>query len=333
MKEFNLERFNKRMIELGMEPLKLDVLKYEEPVNDGKHLLDKNGNPIGTKGDMYAKIMMDDILQNGCLDENPRPHWEDGTKAHSLSLNNGRTITKVFTYDISKGESPIITLRPIATKSAYRELLWIYKDASNNLDKLAEYGVTWWDSWDIGDRTIGCVYGETVRIHDLLRKLIEGIRKDPDGRRHIMCLWQEDDFEKPHGLKPCAYLTTFNVRHEWDGKTYLDMSLKQRSSDFIAAGAINQIQYLILQTLVARTLGYEVGQFTWQYDNIQIYDRHIEIAIDMMNREPINCEPRIVVTEGKKDIFDMGPDDVTLEGYDLKSIKEKNPQYKIPIAA
>jgi len=329
--EFNLERLNKRKIELGEKPLELKTTTFIYPENDGNYLIDVNGNRIGTKGDYYTKIMLFDILENGCLDNNPRPHYEDGEPAHTLSLNNGRTITKLFTYDIAKGESPFITLRPIAVKSAVKELLWIYQDASNNLDRLAEYGVTWWDEWDIGNRTIGPVYGETVNRYNLVERLLAELKKNPDGRRHIMCLWQEKEFTEPHGLKPCAYLTTFNIRHEWDGKDYLDMSLKQRSSDFCTAGCINQVQYLVLQCMVARDLGIEVGQFTWHYDNIQIYDRHIDQAIEMLNREPINCEPYIWINEEKNNFYDIKEEDIEVRGVPRQRIKEQNPQLKFPI--
>ena len=329
--EFNLGRLNEAKKALGEKELVLPTTEYKAPKNDGETLLDDNGKNVGTKGDMYTKLILNDILQKGTLDHNPRPHYDDGEPAHTLSLNHGRTTTGVCTYDISKGESPFITLRPIAVKSAIGELLWIYKDASNNLDKLAEYGITWWDEWDIGNRTIGSVYGETVRRYELMKRLLEGIKKDPDGRRHIMNLWQEKEFTEKHGLKPCAYLTTFNVRHEWDGKDYLDMSLKQRSSDFCTAGCINQMQYLVLQTLVARELGYEVGQFTWQFDNIQIYDRHVEQAIEMLNRDPIDCNRKIEVNENKTNFYDMEHEDIKVTGVPRELIKTKNPQMKFPL--
>ena len=76
----------------------------------------------GTKGDMYTKQILARILEEGCLDKNPRPHYADGTAAHTLSVNHG-----ICTYDLSKNESPLITLRPIAIKSAIGELLWIYQ--------------------------------------------------------------------------------------------------------------------------------------------------------------------------------------------------------------
>ncbi len=280
-----------------------------------------------TKGDQYTKEIFQRILDEGCLDENPRPHYSDGTPAHTLSVNHG-----MCTYDLTKNESPLITLRPIAIKKSIGEILWIYQDESNDLDVLKDkYGVTWWDDWDIGDRTIGSVYGETVRRHELVKNLIEGIKKDPDGRRHIMCLWQEDDFKEKHGLKPCAFLTQWNVRHGKDGVDYLDMCLTQRSSDFATAGCINQIQYLVLQHMIARHLGLTPGRFTWFYNNIQIYDRHIEQVKEMLEREPVDCNPTIELNPEKTNFYDFTPDDVTVKDYPRELIKTKNPQLKFDL--
>ena len=281
----------------------------------------------GTKGDQYTKEIIERILNEGCLDQNPRPKYSDGVPAHTLSVNHG-----MCTYDLTKGESPLITLRPIAVKSAIGELLWIYQDESNNLDVLKDkYGVTWWDEWDIGNRTIGACYGETVRRHTLVKDLLEGLKNDPDGRRHIINMWQVDDFKEKQGLKPCAYQTVWNVRHGRDGVDYLDMSLFQRSSDFLTAGCINQVQYLVFLYLVARHTGYTPGRFTWFYNNIQIYDRHIEQAHEMLTREPIDCNPTIWLNPEKENFYDFTQDDIKIEGYPRKLVKEKNPQMKFDL--
>lgn len=280
-----------------------------------------------TKGDKYTKEIIERILNEGCLDKNPRPKYSDGTPAHTLSVNHG-----MCTYDITKDESPLITLRPIATKSSIGELLWIYQDASNNLDLLRDkYGVTWWDEWDIGNRTIGSCYGETVRREDMVKKLIKGLKEDPDGRRHIICLWQEKDFKENHGLKPCAFMTEWNVRHGRDGIDYLDMSLTQRSSDFLTAGCINQVQYLVFQHMIARHLDLKPGRFTWFYNNIQIYDRHVDQARELLSREPISCTPKIELNPSIKDFYDFTPDDVKIIDYPKELIKKKNPQMKFDL--
>ena len=280
-----------------------------------------------TKGDIYTKEIIRRILDEGTLDKNPRPHYADGTPAHTISVNHG-----MCTYDLSKGESPIITLRPIATKSAIGEILWIYKDESNNLDVLKEkYGVSWWDEWDIGNRTIGSCYGETVRRHNLMKDLLEGIKKDPDGRRHIINMWQVEDFKEEHGLKPCAFQTVWNVRHGKDGVDYLDMCLFQRSSDFLTAGCINQVQYAALLCMVAKHLKYTPGIFTWFYDNIQIYDRHIDQAKEILQREPIDCNPKFEINDSISSFYDFSPADIKIVGYPLDEIKSKNPQMRFEL--
>ena len=280
-----------------------------------------------TKGDKYTKQIFRKILKEGCLDKNPRTHYADGTTAHTISINHG-----MCTYALTKGESPLITLRPIAVKSSIGELLWIYQDESNDLNLLRDkYDVTWWDEWDIGNRTIGAVYGETVRRHNLVKNLIKGLEENPDGRRHIISLWQEDDFKDKHGLKPCAFMTEWNVRHGKDGVDYLDMCLTQRSSDFATAGCINQVQYLVFLHLIARHLGLTPGRFTWFYNNIQIYDRHIKQVKELLKRTPVECEPKIWLNPEKTNFYDFTVDDIKIIDYPRAEIKEKNPQMKFDI--
>ena len=153
-----------------------------------------------TKGDVYTKEILTRILEEGCLDKNPRPKYADGTPAHTLSVNHG-----MCTYDLTKGESPLITLRPIAVKSSIGELLWIYQDESNDLNVLRDkYGVTWWDEWDIGNRTIGSVYGETVRRHELVKRLLKGLKEDPDGIDSNGCNFYKIEELQKENLSPFA---------------------------------------------------------------------------------------------------------------------------------
>ena len=266
------------------------------------------------------------ILCDGVLDKNPRPHYEDGTPAHTISVNH-----EMATFDLEKNEFPIISLRPIPFKSAIGELLWIYQDQSNSLDLLKDkYGISWWDNWDIGDRTIGACYGETVRRHDLMNRLLEGLEKDPDSRRHIISLWQENDFKDPHGLKPCAFMTNWNVRHEEDGDR-LDMCLYQRSADFAVGVMSNWVQYATFLVLVASCLDLIPGKFTWFCDNVQIYDRHVDQCMEMLRRESIYHKPFIHINNFDYDFYNIKRDDIILADYPLEKIKEKNPQIKFPI--
>lgn len=249
-----------------------------------------------------------------------RPHWADGKPAHTRFITD---VTNV--YNIDKNEFPIITLRPIAVKNAIKEVLWIYQDQSNDLNLLKDkYNVKWWDEWDIGDRTIGQCYGATVKKYDLMNKLLDGLKNDPVGRRHIMSLWQEDDFTEKHGLKPCAFLTVWTVRGE-----YLDLFLLQRSNDVMMANSINAIQYTALLMMVARHIRLTPGKFTHHINNFHVYDRHIPAMEEMMKRYKDNLNnpsknPILVLSPSKYNFYDFSIDDFKLINYEPME-KLKNP--------
>lgn len=233
-----------------------------------------------TRADLLLKCDIQNIINNGTKDENPRPYYADGTPAHTYFVNH-----VVRKYRLDKGEFPICTLRPIAWKSAIKEVLWIYQDQSNSLDVLEKkYGILWWREWESKDipRTIGVRYGETVRRHNLINNLLNDIKENPYGRRHIMSLWQEEDFKASDGLFPCAYETIWSIRGE-----YLDMVLMQRSGDMLTAsgaGGVNEVQYAALLMMIAKSTGYKPGVFTHFIANEHIYDRHIEPAKELLKR-------------------------------------------------
>ena len=232
-----------------------------------------------TSADLRLTQDIRNIMNNGTTDENPRPHYSDGTPAHTKFVNH-----VIRSYNLEK-DFPICTLRPIAWKTAIKEILWIYQDGSNSLDVLHnKYNIHYWDDWEsvMLPRTIGVRDGATVKKYDLLDELITSIRMNPYGRRHIINLWQESDFDESDGLAPCAFLTIWNVRGE-----YLDMCLIQRSGDMLTAsgaGGINEVQYACLQMMIAKATGYKPGKFTHFVANEQIYDRHFDAANELLER-------------------------------------------------
>lgn len=232
---------------------------------------------IITKADKYMVEMIHRIQDHGYKDINPRPKYADGTPAHTISVNH-----TFRTYDLSKGEFPICTFRPIAWKTGIKEIFTIYQKPTNDIAEMHNMGVTWWDEWDIGDGTIGQRYGATVSRYDLINNLIKDIENDPYGRRKIVSLWQEQDLHETPGLAPCAFLTIWNVRGD-----YLDMMLVQRSGDMLTAsgpGGINEVQYAALLMMIAAHTGYEPGVFSHVVANEQIYDRHFDAADEMLVR-------------------------------------------------
>ena len=274
-----------------------------------------------TKADRYMFETIQRIENEGYKDINPRPKYADGTPAHTISINH-----TFRTYDLSKGEFPICTLRPQAWKTGIREIFTIYQKPTNEIAKMEEMGVNWWGDWDIGDGTIGQRYGATVSRYDLINNLIKDIKNDPYGRRKIVSLWQETDLRETAGLAPCAFLTIWNVRRDNLNREYLDMILVQRSGDMLTAsgpGGINEIQYAALLMMIARHTGYNPGVFSHIVANEQIYDRHFEAAHEMKvrykNLLEIEIEttnyPMLMLNDMKDDFYDFDISDFIMVNY------------------
>lgn len=261
-------------------------------------------------------------------DKNPRAKYEsDNSPAHTVF------ITQVFQeFDLSKNEFPIITLRPTAFKSGLKELEWIYSDQTSNLDVLNnKYGVSWWNNWKVESEdiqnSIGRRYGATVKKYDLMNNLLNGLTNDPFGRRHIMSLYQNADFEETDGLYPCAFMTMWTVRELGD-EMYLDMTLIQRSSDYVVSSSINQSQYVCLMMKVAKHCGFKLGKFVHFIQNLHCYDRHLKQVDELLSRTPVNLQPIIElnVPDGTN-FYDIKVDDFSLINYE--PIK---PQLKFELA-
>lgn len=276
-----------------------------------------------TKADKNFKELCTRILEEGynTKGEKVRPKYADGTPSHTYFVN------QVWEeYDLQKGEFPILTLRHIAWKSSIKEILWIYQDQTNSLDVLEDkYDIHWWNDWEVEQsRTIGQRYGATVKRYDLMNKLLNGLKTQPYGRRHIINLYQYQDFQETEGLFPCAMETHWSVR---DG--ILDMTLIQRSSDVPVANAINKLQYVALMMMVARHCGFKLGKFCHLVQNAHIYDRHVEQVKEMLERKgQEDCtDLRLVLDTDKTDFYTF-----TLEDFKLENYEPNKPNFKFELA-
>ena len=277
-----------------------------------------------TKADMIFKENIERILKDGVFSEQARPKYKDGTVANSKYVTGA-----LAEYDLSKGEFPITTLRPIAIKSAIKEVLWIYQDQSNSLKVLNDrYNVHYWNDWEVGGTgTIGERYGAVVKKHDIINKILKQLKANPWNRRNIISLWDYQAFEETDGLLPCAFQTMFDVRRV-DGEIYLDATLTQRSNDMLVAHHINAMQYVALQMMIAKHFGWKVGKFFYFINNLHIYDNQFEQAEELLRREPSNCQPRLVLNVADKTNFF----DIKVEDFELVDYDPVKPQLKFDLA-
>jgi len=265
--------------------------------------------------------MCKDILENGVSTENEkvRPKWDDGSFAYTI-----KKFCVVSRYDLSK-EFPATTLRRTAFKSCIDEILWIWQKKSNNVNDLNSHI---WDSWADENGSIGKAYGYQLGVKhkykegemDQVDRVLFDIKNNPYSRRIMTNIYVHQDLDEMN-LYPCAYSMTFNVT---DNK--LNAILNQRSQDILAANNWNVVQYAILLHMIAQVSGLEAGELVHVIADAHIYDRHIPIVKELIERPKYDA-PIFHMNPDIKNFYDFTIDDFSLENYQF------GPQVKgIPIA-
>ena len=271
--------------------------------------------------------MCQDILDNGVSTEGEkvRPHWEDGTSAYTI-----KKFGVVNRYDLSK-EFPAITLRKTAIKSCTDEMLWIWQLKSNNVNDLHSHV---WDEWADETGSIGKAYGYQMGVKhkykegmfDQVDRVIYDLKNNPFSRRIMTNIYVHQDLSEMH-LYPCAYSMTFNVtQKKGDDKLTLNAILNQRSQDILAANNWNVCQYAVLMHMLAQVCDMRVGELVHVIADAHIYDRHIPIIKELIQR-PTYDAPTFWLNPDVKDFYGFTRNDVRLDNY------VTGPQIKnIPIA-
>lgn len=265
--------------------------------------------------------MCRDILETGISSEGQevRPSWEDGTPAHTI-----KKFGVVNRYDLSK-EFPILTLRKINFKAAIDEILWIWQKKSNNVKDLNSHI---WDAWADEDGSIGKAYGYQLGIKhkykegefDQVDRVLYDLKHNPYSRRIMTNLYNHHDLHEMN-LYPCAYSVTFNVTGN-----KLNAILNQRSQDILVANGWNVCQYAVLVHMFAQVSGLEAGELVHVIADAHIYDRHIPIVKELIERTPYPA-PKFAINPDLKDFYDFTVDDFKLEGYEYGE-----PIKNIPVA-
>lgn len=260
-----------------------------------------------------------DILQNGVRDDDltVRPHWEDGTPAHTI-----KKFGLVNRYDLQK-EFPILTLRRTYLKSAVDELLWIWQKKSNNVHDLSSHI---WDAWADETGSIGKAYGYQLGVKhqykegmfDQVDRVLYDLRHNPASRRILTSLYNFEDLHDMN-LYPCAYSMTFNV----SGHT-LNAILNQRSQDMLAANNWNVVQYAVLVYMMAQVSGLEVGELVHVIADAHIYDRHVPIIEKLLEKDE-RPAPKFSIDTSVTDFYQFTRDSFSLEGYDPQPFEDKIP--------
>jgi thymidylate synthase len=271
----------------------------------------------GKNVQVYLQLL-NDILQRG----EDRPD-RTGTGTKSIFGYQMR-------FDLGRG-FPLLTTKKLHLRSIIHELLWFLK-GDTNIRYLHDNNVTIWDEWADPQGDLGPVYGYQWRHwgkpygqpgaggHDQITALIDGLRKNPASRRHIVSAWNVSDIPRM-ALPPCHVMFQFYVHAD----KRLSCQLYQRSADVFLGVPFNIASYALLTLMVAQVTGMKPGDFVHTLGDAHLYSNHLEQARLQLERPPRPL-PTMRLNPAVTSIFDFKFEDFTLEGYD------PHPAIKAPIA-
>jgi len=256
--------------------------------------------------------LLEDILANGV---------ERGDRTGTGTLG---VFGRQMRFDLAKG-FPLLTTKKLHRKSIILELLWFLR-GDTNVRWLQERGVSIWNEWADPAGELGPVYGKQWRswsapdgrIIDQIAAVVEGLKTNPNSRRHIVSAWNPADVDDM-ALPPCHCLFQFFVA---DGR--LSCQLYQRSADVFLGVPFNIASYALLTLMMAKVTGYEPGEFVHTLGDAHLYLNHLDQARLQLSREPLPL-PTMTIAD-KRDLFAFDVEDFQLDGY------QAHPSIAAPIA-
>jgi len=227
-------------------------------------------------------------------------------------------------FDLARG-FPLLTTKKLHRKSIILELLWFLR-GDTNVRWLQERGVSIWNEWADPTGELGPVYGKQWRswtapdgrVIDQIAAVVEGLKTNPNSRRHIVSAWNPADVDDM-ALPPCHCLFQFFVA---DGK--LSCQLYQRSADVFLGVPFNIASYALLTLMVAKVTGLEPGEFVHTLGDAHLYVNHLDQARLQLSREPLPLP--VMHVADRDDLFAFDYEDFQLEGY------QAHPSIAAPIA-
>ena len=241
---------------------------------------------------------------------------ENGTlKADRTGTGTYSVFGHQMRFDLSAG-FPLVTTKKVFLKGIIHELLW-FLAGSTNISYLTDHNVHIWDEWADEHGELGPVYGSQWRSWpgpdggtiDQIEAVVEGIRTNPDSRRHIVSAWNVAEVNHM-ALPPCHTLFQFYVA---DGK--LSCQLYQRSADIFLGVPFNIASYALLTMMIAQVCDLALGDFVHTMGDAHLYINHLEQTDLQLSRSPLPL-PQMRLNPDVKDIFGFVYKDFELTGYE-----------------
>lgn len=151
----------------------------------------------------------------------------------------------------------------------------------------------------------------TVQIKEIdqLKTLIEGIKKDPYSRRHIISAWNAGEIDQM-ALPPCHVMFQFYVNKNNE----LSCHMYQRSQDVFLGAPFNYASYALLTHMIAQVCDLGVGELVISTGDTHLYLNHIDQVKEQLTREAFKS-PTLCLNQNIKNITDFTMSDIKLENY------------------
>lgn len=245
---------------------------------------------------------------------------EDRTGTGTLSLFGCQ-----LRFDLGQG-FPLVTTKKLHWRSILVELLWFLR-GDTNIRYLRDHKVTIWDEWADAEGELGPVYGRQWRAWqgpdgstiDQIRNVETELRRNPNSRRLLVNAWNVADVPKM-ALPPCHLLFQFYVA---EGR--LSCQMYQRSADLFLGVPFNIASYSLLTLMMAKSHGFEPGEFIHVLGDTHLYLNHVEQARTQLAREPRPL-PKLKILKQRESVLDYEVDDFELTDYD------PHPAIRAPVA-
>ena len=252
--------------------------------------------------------------------------YDHGTKKGDRTGTGTRSVFGwQMRFNLNDG-FPLLTTKKVHTRSIFHELLWFLR-GETNIAYLHEHGVSIWDEWADEQGDLGPVYGSQWRSWktddgksiDQISELVDGIKNNPNSRRHIVSAWNVGEIDKM-ALPPCHSLFQFYV-----ADNTLSCQLYQRSADIFLGVPYNIASYALLTMMIAQVTNLKLGEFIHTFGDAHLYDNHLEQTKQQLQRN-VRTLPTLKLNPNVTSIFDFTYEDIEVVNYD------PHPHISAPVA-
>ena len=270
--------------------------------------------------------LLEYILENGEV-------RDDRTKTGTIS-----SFGHQLKFDLSDG-FPAVTTKSLAWKGVVSELLWFLEGSSDErrlaeirynkprseLKDLSKFSTIWTDNADNQGKELGYINTDTIKElgpvygvqwrnwsgTDQIKKLINDLKVNPDGRRHILSAWNVNELDKM-ALPPCHVMSQYYISNGT-----ISCHMYQRSADMFLGVPFNIASYALLLSILGNILDLKPKYFVHSFGDAHIYNNSIEQVKEQLSREPLPL-PKLKMPNISSidEIKDLSIEDFKLEGYE-----------------